>query len=231
MDKIRLQKFLAGQGVASRRKVEEMIKLGKIKINGEQAKLGDKVDPEQDEITMDGESVKPKKDDSKVYIMLNKPIGYTCTRGEFEGERNIYELLPEAYQSLNPVGRLDKDSRGLFILTNDGDYIYKTTHPKFEQEKEYEIEVGKKIIKQDIAKLLKGIDIGDGEKEVVAAKSVKSLDERKLRIVITQGKKRQIRRMFARLGHETASLKRIRIKDIELGNLKEGEFRKIFLKQ
>jgi pseudouridine synthase len=225
MSKIRLQKFLSQNNICSRRRAEELINSGKIKINGQLAKLGDKVD-DSDTIKINSQEIK-KQSTQKTYLMLNKPIGYTCTKRQFKGEKNIYQLLPKKYHHLNSAGRLDKNSQGLLILTNDGDYIYKMTHPKFKQEKEYIVETQNLVSKKNLDKFKQGINIGKEEKEIVKCKSAKQLSDNKFSIIITQGKKRQIRRMCASAGLKVIELKRVREGKLKLSDLKIGEWKEI----
>lgn len=219
-----LQKFIASSGYCSRRKAEELIKNEKVYVNGKLAELGKRVD-ELDSVLVEGKKI--KIDNKKIYIILNKPAGYVCTNKNFEGEKNIFDLV-KTKEVLHAVGRLDKNSRGLVLLTNDGGLTQKFTHPSFEHEKEYEVQViGSRGKGLDIVKKFKkGIDIGDGD-GVVKAKKVGSIGKDKFRIVLTEGKKRQIRRMFKAVGCEVVDLVRTRIGSIKLGNLKEGVWKKL----
>ena len=193
-----LQKAIAESGYSSRRKAEEIIRDGRVKINGLEAFIGDYADPEKDKITIDGRLI--SKPEEKVYIMLNKPLGYTCTNRRFAGEKNIFDLVDLPVR-LFAVGRLDKDSHGLVLLTNDGDLTQKISHPKFEHDKEYEVKIRDEVVNPDlvIKSLIKGVDIGEGD-GVVKAVRAKYLQNGLFRIILNEGKKRQIRRMFATLG-------------------------------
>lgn len=220
MGKIRLQKYLADCGIASRRRAEVFIIQGKVKVNGEVIKeLGTKVKPD-DTIEFAGKVVKPKQE--KIYIMLNKPIGYLSTvkKGKEKG-KTVLDLV-KAKERIFPVGRLDKNSSGLLILTNDGDLALKLTHPRYEKEKEYLVEVNKEISKDFIDKMEKGVKIEQGKTLPV---KVKQLGVRKFEIILKEGKKRQIRRMCERLGNQVKSLHRSRVNKLELGDLKSGKFR------
>lgn len=212
----------------SRRKAEELIRLGiNITVNGQAPCIGQMVD-ENDDVRIGDEKVLLPQE--HVYIKLNKPKGYTCTNRSFKGEQNIFELVKTEYQ-LHVVGRLDKDSRGLVVLTNDGEFTQKMTHPKFQHEKEYIVEVRNNLRKNPLLTLIKkleqGVDIGDGD-GVVTVKSIKHLSEKgenhKFNIILTQGKKRQIRRMFGALGWDVVDILRTRIEAINLNSLKEGEW-------
>ncbi len=217
--KIRLQKFLADAGVASRRKSEELIKSGKIKVNGEPVReMGIKVDPEDDAIFFRGKKVEiPQK---KIYIALYKPEGYLSSCRRFK-EKTVLDLIPEK-KRLYPAGRLDKNSSGLIILTNDGDLAEKITHPRYEKEKEYEVLVDQSISQEDLEKMERGIKIG-GKKTAPA--EAEKISSKKFKIILKEGRKRQIRRMVDALGYNVLKLKRTRIKNIRLNNLKPGEWR------
>ena len=217
-----LQKFIADSGYCSRRRAEELIKAGRVQVNGDKAEVGMKAGQE-DEVKVDNKAITPKE--KKIYIKLNKPEGYTCTNKKFSGENNVFDLV-ETEERLFVAGRLDKDSRGLVLLTNDGEWAHQMTHPSFEHEKEYlvKFKMQKSKFKIDITnKLLSGIDIGNGD-GVVSAKKVKKISEDTFKIVLVQGKNRQIRRMFEALGVEVKDLKRVRIGDIKLGDLKTGQW-------
>ncbi len=220
-----LQKYIAQSGYCSRRKAEELIKQGRVILNGKIAKIGDKVD-KGDQVIIQGKEIKLPKE--QIYIILNKPKGYVCTSRKFKKEKNVFDLLPTK-EKLSLAGRLDKDSRGLVLLSNDGDLIQKLTHPRYEHEKEYIVKIkNEQNLSQSIIieKFIKGIDIGEGD-GIVCAKEIKCLGNNKFRIILTSGKKRQIRRMFKALNCEVLDLERIRIGNIKLGKLKSGEWKKI----
>lgn len=221
--KIVLQKFIAESGHCSRRNAEELIRQGRVFVNGEKAELGMKVDG-KDEVRVNKMRVASAA--KKVYIILNKPKGYTCTNRQFEGEKNVFDLIG-IDERLFVVGRLDKDSRGLILLTNDGDLALKLTHPRYEHEKVYIVETRliASLRPDDIArKIKKGIEIGEGD-GIVKAKDAKYIGDNKFKIILTEGKKRQIRRMFKAVGCEIKDLVRVRIGNIELENLPEGKYR------
>ena len=220
--KIILQKIIALSGYSSRRKAEELIREERVKVNGVTALIGEKADPLEDRITINGRLI--SSIEAKIYIILNKPIGYTCTNRSFPNEKNIFDLV-NLPSRLFAVGRLDKDSRGLVLITNDGDLTQKLSHPKFESEKDYEVKIRDEVINPEmvIKKLLTGVDIGDDD-GVVKAKRAKYLQNDLFVITLNEGKKRQIRRMFAVLGTRVADLKRTRISNLTLGNLPEGKW-------
>jgi len=229
--KIILQKFIAASGLCSRRRAEELIRLGKVTVNGTRAELGMKA-KEGDDVRVHGKKIVLPKE--KIHIKLNKPAGYTCTNRKFEGEKNVFALLagiktPLRGRGLIIAGRLDKDSRGLLVLTNDGDLTARLTHPRYGHRKLYRVSIfnfqfsifkGKEVV----SRLKNGIDIGNGD-GVVRAKQVKYLGGNKFDIVLTEGKKRQIRRMFRSLGYEIEDLIRTAIGGVRLGDLPEGKWR------
>ncbi len=232
MNKIILQKYIAESGCCSRRKAEELIRLGQVFVNGKKAELGQRAS-EEDLVKINKQIIKVRQE--KIYIILNKPKGYISTNRKFKNEKNIFELLPKKYHNLKIAGRLDKDSRGLLLLTNDGDYIQEITHPRFEHEKKYlvkikmqksKIKIDEKLKKEMIYSFGKGVDIGDGD-GIVKAKNIKTITDNEFEIILSEGKKRQIRRMFKVLGLEVLNLQRISIGKINLEDLKEGEWKKI----
>jgi len=220
--KIILQKIIALSGYSSRRKAEELIREERVKVNGVTALIGEKADPLEDRITINGRLI--SSIEAKIYIILNKPVGYTCTNRSFPNEKNIFDLV-DLPNRLFAVGRLDKDSRGLVLITNDGDLTQKLSHPKFESEKDYEVKIRDEVINPEmvIKKLLSGVDIGEDD-GIVKAKRAKYLQNDLFVITLNEGKKRQIRRMFAVLGTRVADLKRTRISNLTLGNLPEGKW-------
>lgn len=231
--KIILQKFIAASGFCSRRQAEELIRLGEVFVNGVKAELG-QMASESDLVEIDGKKIKLAGE--KIYIALNKPVGYTCTNRKFKDEKNVFELLPAEFKNLHAVGRLDKNSRGLVLLTNDGDYTFRATHPRFGHEKRYrvsiinyQLSISKQLIDDIIYQFKKGIEIGEGD-GVVQVKEIRYLGGERFEIVLTEGKKRQIRRMFSALGYDVIDLQRVAIGKIELENLKEGEWKQLKIK-
>lgn len=217
-----LQKLIASTNNYSRREVEQLIKDGRVLLNGETAQLSDRAD-ENDEIKI-GHKTLVLQEPKKIYIKLNKPVDYTCTNRFFKGEKNIFDLMP-VQEKLFVVGRLDKDSRGLLLLTNDGDLGQKLSHPKFEHKKVYEVRVDnlKGMNTSRVCKaLLEGIDIGDDG--IVRARAAKYLQNKQFIITLSEGKKRQIRRMMSGLDLQVIDLRRINLAGLELGNLPEGKW-------
>ena len=216
---MRLQKFIASAGVCSRRQAEVYIQEGRVAVNGRVVtQLGVKVDPETDAVTVDGKAIAP--DHPKIYIALNKPAGYvsSCLQRQ---EKTILDLI-KIKERVYPVGRLDKASTGLMLLTNDGVLHLQLSHPSFDHEKEYDVTVAEPISDEDLARLKAGIWI-DGRKTRPA--KVFRVSDRRFRIVLREGRNRQIRKMTGRLGHRVTALKRLRIAGIKLGKLREGQWR------
>ena len=221
-EEVRLQKFLASCGVASRRKAEEFILQGKVKVNGEVVtELGTKVIPKKDKVVCDGKEVKAQ--DELIYILLNKPIGYVTTVKDQFNRDSVLDLV-KTNKRLVPVGRLDMYTSGALILTNDGDFVYKVTHPKHEIEKTYTVTI-KGIVKQEeVEHLRKGVKIEDYTTKPAKVKILKTDEEKnnsRLEITIHEGKNRQVRKMCVAIGHKVLALHRskiagIGVKDIEL---------------
>lgn len=219
----RLQKYLAECGIASRRKCEEYITQGKVQVNGKKiTELGVKVNPEKDKITFEGKNV--KQEERKVYILLNKPIGYVTTSDEQFGRDKVLDLV-KVRERVVPVGRLDMYTSGALILTNDGDFVYKVTHPKHEITKTYTVTVKGIIKNEEVEQLRKGVKIDDYTTRPAKVKILKTDEEKdisRLEITIHEGKNRQVRRMCESVGRRVIALHRskignIGVKDIELG--------------
>jgi len=219
MPLMRLQKFLANAGVCSRRKGETYITAGRVNVNGTVVtELGTKVDPQTDRIEVDGKPVALAQE--AVYLILNKPEGYV-TSCEQQTDKIILDLvnIPER---IFPVGRLDKDSTGLVLLTNDGRIHHRLLHPSFDHEKEYDVTVGRPIGQGALERMAKGMVL-DGSKSRPA--KIKRRSGKRFRIILQEGRNRQIRRMVAKVGNYVISLKRIRMANIKLGDLPEGKWR------
>jgi len=221
MTLIRLNKYLAQLGIASRREADRMIADGMISVNGEVVReMGVKIDSDVDRVSVSDKVL--KRQEKLIYIMLHKPVGYVSSAVRTRIEKNIVLDLVNIKERVYPVGRLDKDSTGLILLTNDGTLTYLLTHPSSECEKEYEVTVAGIITNGAIEKLEKGVRLW-GEKTKSAL--VKKNGLRKMRIVLTEGKNRQIRRICHKVGLPVTALKRIRIKNLHLGDLALGKWR------
>ncbi|MDD5771971.1 MAG: pseudouridine synthase [bacterium] len=226
MAQIRLQKYLADCGIASRRSAEELMRSGQISVNGQKAmNPGLKIDPEKDKVIFNNKIVVPSKEEN-IYILLNKPRGYITTVKDVHAEKTVFDLLKGINVKLFPVGRLDKDTTGLLLLTNDGEMCFKLTHPKFEINKVYYIKIKNDIKDIDIARLEAGIMV-DGIKTSPAKVEVisRNSDISEIKLTITEGKKRQIRKMINNIGYYLVELKRIKFGPVNLGDLREGNFR------
>ena len=218
MPQIRLNKFLAERIGVSRREADELIAAGKVKINDQPAELGARLDKE-DKVWYNGNIV--PFDTDYLYLAMNKPTGYVCSRRAQGNAPTIYELLPKEYQKLKTVGRLDKDSSGLILLTNDGDFAFKHTHPKFKKEKIYEVELDhplEPLHQQMISDY--GIMLDDGPSKFVVIKN----DSGTYIIKLSEGRNRQIRRTFAALGYIVTRLHRTNFGKYELAGLKPGRY-------
>jgi len=219
MKPMRLQKFLSAAGVCSRRKGEALILSGRVTVNGERiTTLGTQVDPDADRIAVDGNPAVLKSE--HVYLALHKPEGYV-TSCDHPGEKIVLELV-NSDRRLFPVGRLDKASTGLLLLTDDGRIHHRLSHPSFDHEKEYEVTVDKPLTQGVLKKLARGLMIQD--KRTRPAK-VKKLSPNRFLIILQEGRNRQIRRMVGKVGHTVKQLKRIRVAHIQLGKLKKGSWR------
>ncbi len=229
MPEERLQKVLARAGVASRRKAEELIRQGRVEVNRRVVtELGVKVDPERDEIRVDGERIRPDRLKRR-YVVLNKPRGVITTVRDPFGRPTVMDLVPKAREhALVPVGRLDEESEGLLILTNDGDLVNRLTHPRYGHEKEYRVEVYGTPDERDLKAIRRGIVLEDGR-----TAPAKAWVERRgehtstLRIVLREGRKRQIRRMMKALGHPVKRLVRLRVGNLTLSGLSPGAWREL----
>jgi pseudouridine synthase len=219
MPLIRLQKFLSQAGICSRRKGEEYIKAGLIRVNNTVVtELGTKIDPLNDRVEFKGEIVKPKND--LVYIAINKPKGYVTSCSQ-PGEKIVLDLI-DIPQRVYPIGRLDKDSTGLLILTNDGDLHHRLLHPSFDHEKEYDVTVSKPITDGALKNIADGMPMM-GTKTRPAR--ITRISSKRFHVVLKEGKNRQIRRMVRKVGSHVIRLKRLRISKIKLNNLEEGAWR------
>lgn len=228
MEKVRVQKIIADSGLCSRRKAEELISQGKVKINGHPCTLGDKALPNKDLITVDGQKIAVVKKRTLYYIMLHKPRGYVTTMSDELGRKCVTELLHGLPERVYPVGRLDKNSEGLLLLTNDGNFANDIMHPSRHVAKTYRVTVRPSISDEQLVKLASGVEI-DGR--MTQECSVIVLDKQPGRVVlqmtIHEGRNRQIRKMCEAVGLEVARLKRTSIGPLKLGMLKPGEYREL----
>ncbi len=222
----RLHKYMARCGVASRRRCEELIAEGKVRVNDAVVTTpGSRINPAVDRIEVDSEIVKPTE--KVIYIMLNKPPGYITSASDSFKRPTVFELVKEIPERLFPVGRLDLDSRGLLLMTNDGTLTYRLTHPSYEVEKEYQVRLKGEPKKEELEKVRSGVEInGDyithpAKVSIIEKKNNRTL----LKVVIMEGRKRQVKRMFAAIGYKVEDLKRSRVGELRLGNLPEGKWR------
>ncbi len=225
-NKIRLQKYMSENGIASRRKSEEMIAAGKVKVNGRVASLGDKVDPIRDKIVVSGKRVVRNK--TKMYIMLHKPRGFVTTMNDELGRKCVSELVEDAGVRLFPVGRLDRNSEGLLLMTNDGEFSNLLTHPSRHVSKVYRVTVREKVTEEHLTKLTEGILL-DGSKTLPCEVRVIDRGDNRtvLNIVLFEGRNRQIRRMCEAIGLTVIRLKRTEIAGVRLGMLPQGKWREL----
>ena len=229
MSETRLQKFLANAGIASRRKCEELILEGKVSVNGNViTELGTKINPDIDKIVYDGKDVK-NTNKEYIYILLNKPIGYVTTAEDQFGRDCVLDLIKGINIRVVPVGRLDMYTSGALILTNDGDFVYKVTHPKHEITKTYTATVKGIVAEEEIEKLKKGVIINNDYKTRPAEVKIRKIDKEKstsrIEITIHEGKNRQVRKMCEAIGKKVLALHRNKIGNITVSNLKIGTWR------
>ena len=225
-EEVRLQKYLSAAGRASRREAERLMLAGRVRVNGDVAsELGTKVTPGRDVVTVDGEPVERA---SKRWIAFHKPAGVLTTRSDPHGGRTVYDLLPQDQSGLRYVGRLDRDAEGLLLLTNDGDTAHALQHPSGEVEREYWLEVAGSVERTSVRALVGGVELDDG---VAKAKRVELLEAgevtSRLTLVLTEGRKREVRRMLSAVGHPVLRLRRTRYGPIALGGLARGAWREL----
>jgi len=222
---MRINKYLARSGVASRRQADNMILQGKVEINGKVTReLGIQVDAGSDIIKVDGKVVSPEK--GTYYLMLNKPAGYLVSAKDPHHKNLITKLLKQYKGKVFPVGRLDYDSSGLLLFTNDGQLAFRLSHPRFKVDKTYEVICEGKVQSDDLKRLREGIMLKDGMTAPAEAILIKDGDSVSIvKLIIHEGRKRQVKRMFGMLGHKVVRLRRIAYGNLVLGNLAEGKFR------
>jgi len=222
----RLQKILSESGIASRRKAEALIQEGRVSVNGRVARLGEKADPYHDSIKIDGQRVGLSP--AKLYLLLNKPRGTVTTSGDPEGRTTVMDLLKIKKPRLFPVGRLDFDAEGVLLLTNDGEMTYRLSHPSFHVPRTYWVKVRGKPGAEEIRKLSRGVSLEDGP---TAACQIFPLKETEgnlwLEMILYEGRNRQVKRMWERLGYPVLKLKRVGFAGLSLGSLKPGEYRSL----
>ena len=228
MEKIRLQKSIADAGISSRRKAEELIEKGAVLVNGRRAKLGEKADPSKDKITVAGREIKIQSNAKKYYIMLHKPRGYITTASDEGGRKCVTELVEEVPARLFHVGRLDRESEGLLLMTNDADFAKMITHPSTHFAKTYRVTVRPRVTEEQLTKLTTGVVIDGRESLPASVRVVKGEQDRTvLEIVLEEGRNRQIRKMCEAVGLEVARLKRTAIGPVKLGMLQPGKWREL----
>jgi len=225
MPLMRIQKFLSAAGICSRRRGEAFIKAGRVSLNGQIViELGTKIDPGNDQVNVDGNPI--KYEPSMLYIALNKPVDYV-TSCRHPGEKIVLDLV-DITQRIYPIGRLDKDSTGLLLLTNDGRLHHKLSHPSFNHEKEYDVTVVKPITDGALQKMAAGLSMMESKTRPARVQRIAS---RRFRIILKEGKNRQVRRMVRKVGNQVTKLKRIRVAGIKLGQLPPGKWRHLTEKE
>jgi 23S rRNA pseudouridine2605 synthase len=221
---VRLQKFLADAGIASRRAAEQFILDGRVSVNGKQIRLlGTKVEPLHDEISVDGKNVRAKK---KIYIALHKPPGFVCSHKDELGRRTIYDLLPKEWQIASSVGRLDFNSEGLIFLTNDGQFALRLTHPRYGVRKKYIATVEGEVTREMLRRFTQGIFDGGEKLKALSAHLISgSRKQSVVELELAEGKNREVRRLFESQNLAVKKLQRTQIGKIKLGELKLGKWR------
>lgn len=224
--KIRLQKYLSECGIASRRKSEELISAGVVKINGRVAQLGDKLDPKRDTVTVRGKKVSGGK--KHYYIMLYKPRGFITTMSDEMDRKCVAQLVKDVGERVYPVGRLDRDSEGLLLMTNDGEFANAMTHPSHHVSKTYRVTVREDVDDEQLQQLSEGVEIDSGKTSPAQVHVILKEPERTvLEFIIEEGKNRQIRKMCEAVGLNVIRLKRTKIGSIKLGMLPQGKWRNL----
>lgn len=223
---VRLQKFMADCGVASRRKSEELIANGAVKVNGRTAEIGDKINPSVDKVYVHNKRIVLKRKGGKRYIMLNKPRGYVTTMSDEMGRKCVADLIKDIPERIYPVGRLDKDSEGLLLMTNDGEFANTVTHPKQQINKVYHVTVTPEMTAEVARKIMAGVVI-DGRKTAPCEVRImsKGEDRAELEMVLHEGRNREIRKMCELFELKVLRLRRISIGGVKMGKLKKGDWR------
>ncbi|MGN0467181.1 MAG: pseudouridine synthase [Acutalibacteraceae bacterium] len=225
-NKIRLQKYLSECGIASRRKSEELIAAGKVKVNGVAASIGDKINPKKDTVTVNGKKVIKQKENK--YIMLHKPRGFITTMSDEMGRKCVAQLVEDVPERVYPIGRLDRESEGLLLFTNDGEFANAMTHPSKHVSKTYRVTVRPSVNEEQLTAITQGIMIDDRKTAPAEVRVVTKEENRVvLEIVLYEGRNREIRKMCEEIGLEVARLKRTAIGSLKLGMLKQGQWREL----
>lgn len=226
MEKIRIQKLLSESGYCSRRKAEALISAGRVKCNGRPVSLGDKATA-RDLLSVDGENIYMPKRKAHRYIMLNKPRGYVTTMSDEQGRRCVTDLLQDVGERVYPVGRLDRNSEGLLLFTNDGRFANDIMHPSREVSKTYRVTVRPPVSEEQLAKMSAGVTLDDGFQTAPANVLTQTVEAQRVVLLVTihEGKKREVRRMCDAVGLEVARLRRVSIGPVKLGMLKPGAWR------
>ena len=226
---MRINKYIASSGFCSRRKADELIEAGRVQVNGKTVTLLGYEIRTKDKVAIDGKTLRMMKLE---YYRFYKPTGYITTSDDEKGRKTIYDILPDELKHLKPVGRLDKDSSGLLILTNDGNLVYELTHPSIKVAKVYRVTVDAFLKVEDLEKLAKGIEIEKGKIAYCDCEIIElTKNETLLEVTLYQGLNRQIRKMIEHIGHNVVHLKRIRHATIDLVGLKKGQYKPIKPKQ
>ena len=233
MEEVRIQKYLSECGVVSRRAAEKAIENGEVTVNGEKAEIGQKIRPDKDKVRYRNRPVAmTRKDSKRIYLLVYKPVGYVTTMKDEMGRKCVKELVSGLGKRVYPVGRLDKDSEGLLIMTNDGELTNKLTHPRHKIPKIYHVRVAGEISADDLRALSSPMVIDDYEIHPVKCEIVKRSNEHTvIRMTLYEGRNRQIRKMCEQVGLEIEKLKRVAIGNITLGDLRPGKFRNMTLSQ
>jgi len=220
---VRLNRFLSDAGIASRRKADELIASGAVQVNGKTVKeLGTRIDPEKNAVTINGKLVQQR--DKLVYILLNKPKDYITTTSDEKGRRTVLDIV-KVKERIYPVGRLDRDTTGVLLLTNDGDLAHRLMHPKYEIKRAYKATLDKPMTRRDAVRLSSGILLEDGTTAECEVYTFGGSESAEVRIVIHEGRNREVRRMFEKLGYQVKKLNRVAYADITAEGLRQGEWR------
>ncbi len=223
---VRLQKILSETGVASRREAERLIREGRVTLNGRVARIGEKADPFRDHLKVDGRRLATSSSSSKIYLLMNKPKNVMTTREDPEGRATVMDLLKSKSSPLFPVGRLDYDAEGFLLLTNDGEIAYRLSHPSFQVPRTYWVKVQGKPSAEEVRKLSRGVVLADGPTAACRIVPLKEARENSWwEMTLHEGRNRQVKRMWEKMGYSVLKLKRVRFGGLSVGRLKPGESR------